>query len=73
MRPNVESKINESVHRSSLLSADVKSTDSSFSVSFGGNLEAVINVDFQFRGEVSAKFDFKFSFNFKIRFSQTIF
>ena len=40
-------------HRSSLLSADVKSTDSSFSVSFGGNLEAVINVDFQFRGEVS--------------------
>ena len=53
MRPNVESKINESVHRSSLLSADVKSTDSSFSVSFGGNLEAVINVDFQFRGEVS--------------------
>ena len=38
--------------RSSLLSADVKSTESSLSVSFGGNLEAVINLDFQFRGEV---------------------
>ena len=40
--------------RSSSLSADVKSTESSLSVSFGGNLEAVINLDFQFRGEVGA-------------------
>jgi len=38
-----------------LLSADVKSRGSSFSVSFGGNLDAAINVDFQFRGEVGAK------------------
>ena len=38
--------------RSSSLSADVKSTDSSLSVSFGGNVEAIINLDFQFRGEV---------------------
>merc|ERR1719209_528387 len=44
-----------SLQRSSLLSADVKSTESSLSVSFGGNLEAVINLDFQFRGEVGAK------------------
>jgi len=43
-----------SLQRSSSLSADVKSTDSSLSVSFGGNLEAVINLDFQFRGEVGA-------------------
>ena len=40
--------------RSSSLSAAVKSTESSLSVSFGGNLEAVINLDFQFRGEVGA-------------------
>ena len=45
------------LRRSSSLSADVKSTDSSLSVSFGGNVEAIINLDFQFRGEVwSAKF-----------------
>jgi len=44
-----------SMLRSSSLSADVKSSDSSLSVSFGGNVEAIINLDFQFRGEVGAK------------------